>query len=129
MKVVVASSSAYRRRWYLDELSRYGFEVMIAKDALECLHAIEREHPETIILETHLNWGGTEGVLALRAENPDLARIPVLLVAADGISSRVYGLAPYQIQGFFGRVPSSHALITSLRLIGLSKSTERHVAR
>lgn len=125
MKVLVASQSAYRRTWYREELCRNGFEASAVAGGVDCIERMRSEPLDAVILETEFPWGGCEGVLAVRSEEPGLVRIPVLLIAADGISPNVYWLAPFRVQGFFGRVPSIPALVTSLRLVCVSKTSSR----
>lgn len=125
MNVLVASDSAYRRNQYVEELGHNGIDATAVAGGVDCIERMRSEPPDAIVLETEFHWGGCEGVLAVRSEEPLLERIPVLLIAADGISSDVYCLAPFVVQGFFGRVPSTRALVTSLRLVCSSKLAAR----
>lgn len=114
LKVLAASPSAFRRDWYVDQLRLYGMDVATAIDGIDCVAQMRTLRPEIVVLEPSLLWGGSVGVLAVRAEETELVQIPVVLVAANGISANWYQLAQYSLQGLLLRRPSGQKLASAL---------------
>jgi len=114
-----ASSSAFRRLWYRDRLPRFGIDVVVAKCGLDCMERMHDLQPDIVILDTALLWGGCEGVLALRAEDPVLQEIPFVLVDSEGISPLTYRLAQYQLQSYLVHGPTIEELVTTIQLLRL----------
>lgn len=67
------------RRHYQESLARDGFDVVTVSNGIECVEALRECPPDVLILDLYLPWGGADGVLAIMAEDPELARIPVLV--------------------------------------------------
>lgn len=110
--VLVGSSSPYRVSRYGQILERHGFDVCVVQGGLECIKVLRKRVPNVIVLECSLLWGGAEGVLEIRSEDPVMNRIPVVLLSNDGVSADAYHLARFRIAGFFGRIPSGHELVS-----------------
>lgn len=60
-------------------LTASGWDVVTARDGLECLADLRRYSPDLIVLDSSLLWGGAEGVLSLLA-NKLLPGVPVVLI-------------------------------------------------
>lgn len=114
-QLVVATPSEFRREWYLTELAEFGFDVVAVSDGLECIERLREDHPDVLLLESSLQWGGADGILSARNEDPELLAIPVILMAVDGVSTEVYRLARFSVQGYYGRLPPVAVLAASLR--------------
>ena len=112
--VLVASSSAYRRWWYVEQLRLHDLEVSTAQDGLDCIQQMRAVPPDVVLLEPSLLWGGSQGVLAVRSEEPDFQQIPVVLVAVNGVSPDWYDLSRYSVQGLLLRRPSGQKLAATL---------------
>ncbi|WP_397569705.1 hypothetical protein [Schlesneria sp. T3-172] len=112
--VLVASSSAYRRWWYVEQLQQHDMEVTTAHDGLTCIQQMRACLPDVVLLEPSLLWGGSHGVLAVRSQEPEFQHIPVVLVAVDGISPDWYELSRYSVQGLLLRRPSAQKLAATL---------------
>src|SRR6266480_2768586 len=65
MRILVASSSAFRQRMYRDAVASLGHPVSVASGGVDCVAEIRQRWPELLILEAPLFWGGVEGVLQL----------------------------------------------------------------
>lgn len=112
--VLVASSSAYRRWWYVEQLQLHDLEVSTAHDGLNCIQQMRAILPDVVLLEPSLLWGGSHGVLAVRSEDPEFQNIPVVLIAVDGVSPDWYELSRYSVQGLLLRRPSGQKLASTL---------------
>lgn len=122
-QVLVASESAFRRTWYVDELTSNGMDVTTASDGVDCITKMCHVRPDVVLLELSLLWGGSQGVLAVRAEERWLQSIPVVLLGVDGFAAEWYQSAQYSIQGFLLRRPSTELLVSTL--LAATDSTER----
>jgi CheY-like chemotaxis protein len=65
-----------------DHLTNEGFEVAAALTGLECLARLRTFVPDVLVLEMDLTWGGGDGVLARMREDPDLPRVPVVILSS-----------------------------------------------
>lgn len=57
-----------------------GFRVDTAVDGLECVEILRRSHPNVLVLDANLPWGGGDGVLARMRADASSSRVPVVLV-------------------------------------------------
>jgi CheY-like chemotaxis protein len=64
---------------YRESLAAAGFAVVTTTTGLECLAHLRRWAPDVLVLGDELPWGGGAGVLAVMAEEPDVAKVPVVV--------------------------------------------------
>jgi CheY-like chemotaxis protein len=65
---------------YRECLAVAGFAVVTATSGLECLAHQRRWAPDVLVLGDELPWGGGSGILALMVEEPDVAKVPVVVL-------------------------------------------------
>jgi DNA-binding response OmpR family regulator len=70
---------------YQRYFSRLGWMVQTAQGAIECLELFQRRLPDVLVLDLRLPWGGADGLLAVMREEPELARVSVILTCS-GVS-------------------------------------------
>jgi DNA-binding response OmpR family regulator len=95
--VHIADANRHLCDLYRQFFSHHGWQVQISAGGLECLDQLRQSSPVLLILDWHLPWGGADGLLAVMREDPQLARIPVILTTSEatpeassgGIGSRV----------------------------------------
>ena len=63
--------------------SCHGWQVQTFGEALTCLTQLRQDSPQLLILDLSLPWGGADGLLAVMRDDPDLARVPVILTSAE----------------------------------------------
>lgn len=80
-RVLIADPNRELVQAYDAALSRRGFDVATANDALECVSQLRKFRPQLLVLEPELPWGWGEGVLAMMDEDVDVPRVPVMLVS------------------------------------------------
>ncbi len=61
-------------------LSPRGFRVEVVTDALACLAKLKKSHPDLLVLDEDLPWGGGDGILAYMQEEPIDSQVPVVLM-------------------------------------------------
>ena len=73
-------------------LSRAGYKVLLAQDAVHAISISQKERPDLIILDIMLPAGGGEGVLAALKNSFKTALIPIVATSAlpeDEIHRRI----------------------------------------
>lgn len=114
INVLAASSSEYRRWWYDHHLSREGFLVRIAADAIDCLTLVRQEAPDVLILETPLHRGGADSVLDALASEPALNRPRILLVTVRDDAGEMYRVSRHTVDDVLTRVELEAQLVVHL---------------
>ena len=91
MKILVVDDEQAVRESLRRSLRFNGYEVLTANDGLEAVEAVRAENPELLILDVMMpNMDGLEVCRTLRSEGWD--RPILVLTARDGVSDRVAGL-------------------------------------
>ena len=82
VRVLIADPDQRLLARYRDFLSHHGFEVTTVADGLACLARLRSSPPDVLVLEADLPWGQGEGILALMEEEPDVPKVPVIVLSA-----------------------------------------------
>ena len=91
MKILVVDDEQAVRESLRRSLRFNGYEVLTANDGLEAVETVRAENPELVILDVMMpNMDGLEVCRTLRSEGWD--RPILVLTARDGVSDRVSGL-------------------------------------
>ena len=91
MKILVVDDEQAVRESLRRSLRFNGYEVLTANDGLEAVETVRAENPELLILDVMMpNMDGLEVCRTLRSEGWD--RPILVLTARDGVSDRVSGL-------------------------------------
>ncbi|MDV2421457.1 response regulator transcription factor [Corynebacterium tuberculostearicum] len=91
MKILVVDDEQAVRESLRRSLRFNGYEVLTANDGLEAVETVRAENPELLILDLMMpNMDGLEVCRTLRSEGWD--RPILVLTARDGVSDRVAGL-------------------------------------
>ncbi|MEK0127494.1 response regulator transcription factor [Corynebacterium marquesiae] len=91
MKILVVDDEQAVRESLRRSLRFNGYEVLTANDGLEAVETVRAENPELVILDVMMpNMDGLEVCRTLRSEGWD--RPILILTARDGVSDRVAGL-------------------------------------
>lgn len=91
MKILVVDDEQAVRESLRRSLRFNGYEVLTANDGLEAVKTVRAENPELLILDVMMpNMDGLEVCRTLRSEGWD--RPILVLTARDGVSDRVAGL-------------------------------------
>lgn len=84
--VLVVEDHDDSRRMLEDLLVAAGYEVHTASNGAEALRQLRDSPPDAIVLDLMLPWVNGVEVLATIREQPDLARLPVLVTTATSTS-------------------------------------------
>jgi CheY-like chemotaxis protein len=80
--LLIAESDDELRYSLASFFGAHGYEVATASGGLDCLLELRQRRPLACVLDQELRWGGSEGVLAVMRDDPDLRHIPVILTSA-----------------------------------------------
>src|SRR5262245_26644666 len=110
MRILVASSSVFRQRFYQEVVEKLGHEVLVTSGGLECVSKLRSSAPDLLILEAPLHWGGTEGVLEVAQNDLGSRALPVILVAVGAGPIDWFQLSRFRIDDFLFRLPTLQEL-------------------
>lgn len=116
IRVLAASSSLSRRLWYRHELDRCGFETETADNGIACVQKAAGFQPHLMILEPLLTWGGSDGVLAVREQDPQLKSLPVIVVDLRHDAAETYRIGAYELAGYWKWIPTVDELVNAIQL-------------
>jgi DNA-binding response OmpR family regulator len=122
-RVLLAVPSVVLRAEYRMALSRAGYRVAFATDGIDCLRVLGEFHPDALVLDIDLLWGGADGVLeAMRAESENAAAV-VMVIGSQANKSALYRVARFAVNDFQAKPVSGHQLV---RRIGDMLDLDRH---
>jgi CheY-like chemotaxis protein len=87
IRALVADADEALLKSYQESLVAAGIAVVTAANGLECLAHLRCWQPDVLVLGDELPWGGSSGILALMAEEPDVAEAPVVVLLAGAVLS------------------------------------------
>ena len=94
--VLIAGADAKLCGTYERMFAASGLLVETASNGVDCWSKLRVSHPDALILDVNLLWGGSDGVLACLREDFDEAVIPEVFVTGDDppeILSKQVGVA------------------------------------
>jgi DNA-binding response OmpR family regulator len=107
MRVLIADCD----REFLDIAKRFmtqcGHEAMIASNGLECIACLRDLAPDIVVLDSELQWGGSDGVCEFMKEEPTLEAIPIILITDEELECKTDYKADFRI---FDRMKKPYSL-------------------
>lgn len=100
-KVLLAITRSKSRTEFRLDLTRNGFDVVTADNALECLQSFQSFSPDVIVIEPELLWGGGDGVLDVIREDPVLSEVPVVALTTNCNRTAIYSISQFAISDFW----------------------------
>jgi CheY-like chemotaxis protein len=82
VRILFADAEPTLTAMYRRALAGYDFEVAVSHTGPECLAQLRAFHPDVLVVDPELAWGGEEGALARIRQEPDLVLPPVILLCA-----------------------------------------------
>jgi CheY-like chemotaxis protein len=83
--LLIADGDTPRRDLYRRLFTDRGYVVETATGGLQCLAQLRRLHPDVLVVNSDLPWGGGAGVLARMRQDSDLTATLVVVVGTTGI--------------------------------------------
>jgi CheY-like chemotaxis protein/sRNA-binding carbon storage regulator CsrA len=100
VRVLIADPDEYLVHSYRQHMERRGIEVICATSGLECIEKLRESVPDVLVLEPSLPWGWGDGVLAMMHEEPNIPRVPVIILTDALDRSVLYRMAPFRVDDF-----------------------------
>ncbi len=123
-RVLIADADDCLRESYRTCLEGQGFVVIGAASGLECVARLRDSSPDILVLDPAVPWGGGDGVLAMMDEEPDVPRVPVIVVASHLDRGVLYRLAPFGIDDFHVKPLRANPLAERIRAVLRRRSAE-----
>jgi len=97
VRVLLAGPNNYRWRAYRETLDAVGFSAQHTSNGMDCVALLRAFQPNVLVLDPNIPWGGGDGVLAVRDEEPGLNQNLVIILTAGCDSSLLYRMSDYAI--------------------------------
>ena len=113
--VLHADDSDYLRSMVTNILSTRGYNVLEAKDGVECLDILLKEKPDILLLD--INMPGYNGIEVLEQMKKDYPNIPILMLSAIADSKTVQETLRLGAKGFLAKPFGAEDLLEHLNSI------------
>lgn len=86
MRLFIADSDADLLARAERFFAQCGHELRTAQNGVECVATLRQFSPEVVALDTELQWGGAEGVIAWMRDQPGLEQVPLIWLGVRRVS-------------------------------------------
>jgi len=100
VRILIADRDEFLLATYHEHLSRHGAIVTTARTGVACLERLRDFAPDILVLDPSLLWGGSEGVLAVMHEEPEIRPACVLLLTDGGNRHLLYRLSSFRVDDY-----------------------------
>jgi CheY-like chemotaxis protein len=119
-RILIADDTQFFRVMLSDVLIDQGFEVLAAKDGLEAMEIVQREHPTLALVMVDLEMPRKDGAQVLREirANPRTERLPVMIVTGkEATSEQRDELRSMGATSFVSKATPSTEIVTRVRSV------------
>lgn len=109
-RILLAGVNNYRWRSYQERLQADGLDARLVFSGVDCVTALRDFHPDVLVLEPNIPWGGGDGVLAVRDEEPGLKDNLVMILTAGCEPGLLYRMSDFAIDDLVWQPISAAAL-------------------
>lgn len=127
--VLLAVRRSQSRKSHARYLRQHGFHVETADSGIACLNVVEWFRPDVVVIEPELLWGGGDGVLAVFSSQPDLCRIPALVLTTQFTRASIYSISQFAVCDFWVQPISSEKLTARIEYLLTEKRTSVAIRR
>jgi len=113
--LLIAEGDPDLRDVFREFLTREGYRVETAADALDCVKKVREVMPAVLVLDLGLLWGGADGVLAWLREGAAMFGVPVVLTAPAGETRNLTRLIIPPVVSCLSKPFALTALLASVR--------------
>lgn len=82
-RLLIAVSDGETRDLYDRFFSSAGYDVSTAANGLQCLERIRADHPDLLVLDNEIPWGGGDGILEVIDDELKDDLLDVVVVTSD----------------------------------------------
>ena len=102
-KILLIDESALFREYLNKKLTESGFYVVEGKNGLDGIVKMRNEMPDLVIMDYFLSRKSSVEVLQEKKANPNVAGIPVIMVASKIDKSKLVEAARFDVRKFFSK--------------------------
>ncbi len=102
-KILVIDESKLFRSYLVGKLQDQGFEVVEAKNGLEGSIKMRNELPDLILMDFFLSRKSSQELLSERASNPNVSKVPVIMISNRISKEQIFQVSKYNIVKFFNK--------------------------
>lgn len=122
VRVLLAGPNNFRWRSYRETLDAAGFSARLTSNGMDCVAVLRAFRPNVLVLDPNILWGGGDGVLAVRDDEPGLDQNLVMILTAGCDSSLLYRMSNYAIDDLVWQPASAAVLQRRLeRMLSLQR--------
>ena len=110
VRILLAGANNYRWRSYQKRLEAAGYTAQLTSSGVDCIAVLREFRPNVMVLDPNIPWGGGDGVLAVRDEEPELKDNLVMILTARCEPGLLYRISDYPIDDLVGQ-PISPAFL------------------
>jgi carbon storage regulator CsrA len=100
VRILIADRDDFLLASYREYLSGHGAIVTTAATGVACLERLRDFAPDILVLDPSLLWGGSDGLLAVMHEQPELRPACVLLLTDGGNRRLLYRLSSFRVDDY-----------------------------
>lgn len=82
MRVMVAGDDVSTACGIFSTLAGRGYRLEITKDGIDCIMSLSDYVPDLVIMDFHILWGGSDGVMDVMSKDAKLSSVPIVLFAS-----------------------------------------------
>ncbi|MBI9101712.1 MAG: response regulator [Spirochaetales bacterium] len=102
-KILIVDESKLFRSYLVGKLEDQGFEVVEAKNGLDGSIKMRNEMPDLILMDFFLSRRSSQELLAERAANPNVSKVPVIMISNKISKEQIIQVSRYNIVKFFNK--------------------------
>jgi DNA-binding response OmpR family regulator len=119
-KILVIDESPLVRKYLQQKLSEYGFEVLVGVNGLDGSVKLRSDLPDLVIMDLVLSRKTSLELLQEKADNPNAAKIPVIMCSSGIDKNMLMEAARYKVKKFFTKPLKIDALLSFIsQLLGV----------
>src|SRR5271157_944004 len=122
-RILLVDRDEFLLATYREYLSRHGAIVTTATSGVACLERLRDFAPDILVLDPSLLWGGSDGVLAVLHEEPEIRPACVLLLTDGGNRRLLYRLSSFRVDDYQTRPIGARQLMQRIRRLCVLPAT------
>ena len=113
-KILIIDESKLFRTYLVGKLENQGFEVVEAKNGLDGGIKMRNEMPDLILMDFFLSRKSSQELLAERAANPNVSKVPVIMISNKISKEQIIQISRYNIVKFFNKPLKIDAFLNTI---------------
>ena len=102
-KILIIDESKLFRDYLVSKLENQGFEVVQAANGLDGSIKMRNEMPDLVVMDFFLSRKSSQELLKERASNPNVSRVPVIMISNKISKEQILQISKFNIVKFFNK--------------------------